>query len=139
MRYLLIIGLFIFSHIHGISQDKNDLEATKKAVELEFDKRHVSLGDVIRGEVKETSFEFTNIGLDSIEIDLVSSCECTDVEYTRGKIAPGDKGILEVIFRSEEKEESETVDIDIILKNIDPESESQIFEILSYDFNLIQK
>jgi len=139
------ISLFAFSQKVKIQQSTEVKETkveeakVKKNVELTFNHRHVSMGEVTRGEIKETSFQFTNTGLDSIEIELVSSCDCTTIEYTRGSIAPGETGLLEVVFDSTEKEESETVDIDIILKNEDPKTGSQIFEILTYDFILLDK
>jgi len=53
-------------------------------------------------------------------------------------IRPGDEGELDVTFDSTEKEESETVDIDIILKNTD-ERGNPIFYILQYKYELIEE
>ncbi len=50
--------------------------------------------------------------------------------------AIGGKGEIDIIFDSTEKEESETVDVDVILKNTD-ERGNPIFYILQYKFELI--
>jgi len=53
------------------------------------------------------------------------------------KIAPGERESLHAIFDSTEKEESETVDIDIILANTD-EFGNPVFYTIRYKFILLQ-
>ena len=107
-------------------------------VQLTFDTEFVDFGKVKRGEKREYTFHFTNSGTVPIEIDLISSCDCTTVEWAEGRVyKPGDEGQLHAIFDSTEKEESETVDIDVILKNSDPAG-NPIFYILQYKFELVQ-
>ena len=55
-----------------------------------------------------------------------------------GEIKTGEKGIIDVIFDSTEKEASETVDVDMYLKNINPKSDSQYLFVLDYTFELVQ-
>ena len=91
-----------------------------------------------RGEKRDHTFSFTNTGTVPIEIDLISSCECTTVDWAVGKVyQPKDKGSFHIVFDSTEKEESETVDIDVILKNMDTDG-NPIFYILQYKFELIE-
>lgn len=112
--------------------------AQDKAVDLTFNEKHIDLGEVKRGEKKTFQYEFTNSGTDVVEIYLVSGCDCTTLDWTKGKIQPGEKGIIDVIFDSTEKTESETVDIDIYLKNIDPKWDSNYLFVLDYYFELIK-
>ena len=71
-----------------------------------------------------------------MEIEIVSACECTKLDWTRGKIAPGKEGKIMVSFDSTEKEESDTVDVDMTLVNVDPKTGYQIFKIVTFDFKL---
>lgn len=114
------------------------MDVSTPHIGLTFKTESIDLGQVKRGEKREMVFEFTNDGIEDVEIELVSSCECTTIDYPRGVIKIGETHQLDVIFDSTEKEESETVDVDVILKNIDPGTESQIMHFLSYTFVLEQ-
>lgn len=108
----------------------------KSKVAMTFDKEHISLGKVKRGEIRTFEYTFTNTGTDVIQIDQVSSCSCTKTDFPIRKILPGQKAKIKVTFDSTEKEKSETVDVDVYLKNIDPITDSQILKILTYSFEL---
>lgn len=107
-------------------------------VSMTFDKEHIALGRVKRGEVRNFEYTFTNTGTDVIQIDQISSCSCTKVEFPVKKIHPGQTATIKVTFDSTEKEKSETVDVDVYLKNIDPKTDSQILKILTYSFELVK-
>ena len=112
--------------------------AVEDTVELTFDEQLVDFGDVKRGEKRDHTFYFENTGNVDIEIDLVSSCDCTTIEWPEGKkIKPGDRESLHATFDSTEKEESETVDIDIILTNSDKNG-NPVFYTIRYKFVLIR-
>ncbi len=115
------------------------MNAQTSAVDLKFDKEHHQLGDVTKGEKKTFKYNFENTGTETIEIEIVSGCDCTTLDWTRGPIKVGEKGIIDVIFDSTEKEASETVDVDIYLKNINPKSDSPYLIVLDYTFDLIIK
>ena len=104
---------------------------------MTFEQMKLDLGDVKRGEVKEFEFPFVNTGTAPLKIDLVSSCDCTTTKYPKGELAPGESGIIEVIFDSTEKEESEEIDIDIFLTQSDPETGAPIIIMLQYTYNLL--
>lgn len=105
---------------------------------LQFEDRALDLGDVKHGDVIKSSFSFTNVSQDTVYIDLVSSCECTDTDWPRRPILPGDQGEIKITFNSEMKEESEVVDVDIYLLNEDPISGIPMKEYLTYKYNLIK-
>ena len=105
---------------------------------LTFDETFVEFGEVRRGEKREHTFHFENTGSEYIEIDIVTSCDCTTLEWPEGEVIdPGERGAIHAIFDSTEKEESETVDIDVILKNTDDDG-NPIFYILQYSFILVE-
>ena len=104
---------------------------------MKFDSRHHDFGEVKKGEVVQTSFRFTNTGEEDIEIEIISACECTTLDWPRKPIKSGATGTIHVSFDSAKKEESETIDIDINLKNRDPETGYPRFEIITYTYTLI--
>jgi len=53
-------------------------------------------------------------------------------------VKPGETGTIDVVFNSTEKEESETIDIDIFLKNVDPETQTPVIEMVQYKYELIK-
>jgi hypothetical protein len=103
---------------------------------MTFDSEHLNIGTVKKGEIKKFDFVFTNTGSDIIEIDIASGCDCTTLDYPKNKILPGTKGIIHVTFDSGKKEESETVDVDIYLKNINPKTGQRILKIVDYKYEL---
>jgi len=115
---------------HNSSNEKSQL--------VTWDVKMIDLGKVKKGEVKETSFQFTNTGNEPIEIELISACDCTTTDYPRLPVKPGETGTIDVVFNSTEKEESETIDIDIFLKNVDPETQTPVIEMVQYKYELIK-
>ncbi|MEO1262315.1 MAG: OmpA family protein [Bacteroidota bacterium] len=106
---------------------------------MQFDNRVHEMGEVKKGEVKEHIFHYTNVGDTTLEIDLVQVCECTEKEYTPRIVKPGEKGWIKVIFDSNKAEEDqEESDVDIYLKNIDPEIDAPIFERIKYTFKIVE-
>lgn len=105
---------------------------------LQFEIRTIDLGDVNHGDVIDSSFHFINISQDTVFIDLVSSCDCTDTDWPRKPILPGEKGEIKITFNSAMKEESEVVDVDVYLLNEDPATGNTMAEYLTYKYNLIK-
>ncbi|MBK8887254.1 MAG: DUF1573 domain-containing protein [Saprospiraceae bacterium] len=71
-----------------------------------------------------------------IEIDIASGCDCTTLDYPKSKILPGKKAIIHVTFDSGKKEVSETVDVDLYLKNLNPKTGQRILKIIDYKYEL---
>lgn len=108
-----------------------------KDVEMTFDKESIPLGKMKKGDKKTFDYFFTNTGKEIIEIEIVSGCDCTTLDWTRNPIKPGERGKINVIFDSKEKELTEkSVDVDIYLKNKDKKTNSQIMKIVNYTFEL---
>ena len=118
---------------------KGTVALSDPKVELTFDKELVELGAVKKGEKKEMSYSFTNTGNVPVEIELISSCECTTLEWPPYKVfKPGEKGTIKAVFDSKDKEISETTDIEIILKQADPKTRNPMIYIVKYKFDLIK-
>lgn len=90
-----------------------------------------------RGEKREHTYRFQNTGTESIEIAIISSCDCTTLKWAEGKIIhPGEREEIHVVFDSTEKEQSETVDVDVILEQEDDRGRPIIYTV-QYQFELL--
>ena len=59
-----------------------------------------------------------------IEIEIVSGCDCTTLDWTRKPIKPGEKGKVNVILTQRKEMTEKSVDVDIH-QNKDPKTNSQ--------------
>jgi hypothetical protein len=122
-----------------LDPSKGTVPVTDPKIEVRFDKKLIDLGAVKKGEKREMTINFLNAGNQPIEIELVSSCECTTLEWPQFKVfKPGEKGMIHAIFDSTEKEVGETTDIEIILKQTDPKTKNPIVYKVQYKFDLIK-
>jgi len=118
---------------------KGTVPSDEPKFEMRFDKKMVELGIVRKGDKKEMTFNFMNTGNQPLEIEMVSSCECTTLDWPQGKVfKPGEKGSIKALFDSTEKEIGETTDIDIVLKQSDPKTRNPILYKLQYKFTLVK-
>lgn len=68
---------------------------------LEVGEDSYDFGVVKEGEKVEHEFTFTNTGSSPLIISNVqASCGCTTPEYSKNPIAPGDQGLVKVVFNS---------------------------------------
>ncbi len=142
MKYLFLVGAFLMTF--GVSAQKAEnytkpavVPFKKPAFGMTFDTRHIDLGKIKKGDKRSTSFVFTNTGTEDIEIEIVSACECTTLDWPRLPVKPGKQGEISVVFDSSEKDESETIEIDINLKNKEADTGYKRLEIISYSYELI--
>ena len=118
---------------------KGTVPLSDPKIELGFDKKMVDLGTVRKGDKREMMFQFYNTGNQPIEIEMITSCECTTLEWPQFKVfKPGEKGTIKAVFDSTEKEIGETTDIDIILKQSDPKTRNPVVYKLQYKFDLVK-
>lgn len=95
-----------------------------------------NFGKVRLGERPSHTFTFTNYGDTDLEIELVSTCDCTTVEHSKEKIAPGASGYLKATFNSsavypEGVNRLSEKEITIVLKNTYPTNGYQIVKTLT--------
>jgi hypothetical protein len=111
--------------------------ATKKLLpKMTFDKDFIDFGIVKKGEKRTHVYKFTNTGNADLIIDLITACDCTTLTYDSSKpYKPGEGGEIKAVFDSSEKEESETIDIDVILQNED-ENGYPLIERVRYRFDI---
>lgn len=105
---------------------------------MQFQERTKNIGSVKKGEKRSFSYTFTNEGDTDLIIDLISACDCTSTnqdDLVGKRFKPGMSGTIDVVFDSTEKDEDETIDIDIYLRNNDNQG-NPIVEMLNYSFGL---
>lgn len=69
--------------------------------DIKFDLDTADFGKVVDGDSVQFDFWFTNVGKDSVKINQAyPACGCTYPTYTKGKIAPGERGKVHVVFHS---------------------------------------
>lgn len=139
MRFLVFCLICFGSYAYGQKALNTSItEGFKKPkAEMTFEKELINLGPVKKGDKRSFTFDFTNTGREAIEIEIVSACECSTLDWPIKPIVPGDTAQIQVDFDSTEKDESETIDVDITLKNLDPKTGYQIFKIVQFDYELI--
>ncbi len=71
---------------------------------VEFDKTVHDFGDVsVTDGPLSCTFTLTNKGAEPISIyEVVSSCGCTDVKWTKGTLAPGQSGSISATYKNED-------------------------------------
>ena len=80
---------------------------------LEFEKDQIDLGTIKQGEVKKEVLVFTNTGEKDLLIELATACECTELDWPRDPVKPGEKGTIEIVYNSEGKEGAQEVTVDV--------------------------
>lgn len=75
--------------------------ADSNSAVLEVKNDSYDFGEVKEGEMVEHEFKFTNTGSSPLIIaNVQASCGCTTPEYSKTPIAPGDQGMVKVVFNS---------------------------------------
>lgn len=102
---------------------------------MTFDETFVDFGKIKVGDKPEHVYKFTNTAKEDIVIELVSGCDCTDLEWPEGKtFKPGESGGIKVVFDSTREEDRGELNktIDILLVNTDPKTGYQIIKEIKY-------
>ncbi|MBQ4441638.1 MAG: DUF1573 domain-containing protein [Bacteroidales bacterium] len=77
---------------------------TGTGAEIQFDKPTVDFGTLKVGDVKVVTITFTNIGKKPLILDdVVSSCDCTTVEWGKQPVMPGQKGTIKATYTAKNK------------------------------------
>lgn len=101
---------------------------------VKFDKETIHLGKIKKGAMVSDVFTFTNITDEEVEIDIVSTCDCTEANWTAYPLQPGESGKIEFTFDSNQKDKVEPIDIDVHFVNADPKTGYPIKVFLQYTF-----
>ena len=81
---------------------KRDVDISKGAPVIKFDRTEHDFGTVTDGEVIETSFTITNVGKSALIItDAKTTCGCTVPTWPKDKpVQPGESTVIKVKFNT---------------------------------------
>jgi Protein of unknown function (DUF1573) len=109
---------------------------------MRFEKKTFHFGTVKMGEHPSHIFSYTNTGQEPVEIEIVSACDCTDVEYTKNPIAVGGTATIKATYMSERAPENVNKEfekeITIVLKNKYPDTGYPMVETLKIKGNVVE-
>jgi Protein of unknown function (DUF1573) len=109
---------------------------------MQFEKRTVDFGVVKFGETRTHIFTFKNISNEPLTIDIISACDCTDLEYTHEVIPVGGAGYVKATYHSDRTPEAVNgsihKDITIILKNQAKDTGYPIIEELFLKASIVE-
>ena len=108
MKKVLIALFFLFActGLQVRAQSKTDV-AQQKAEGPMFKFQGgdtYDFGVVKRGPVATHSFEFTNTGTEPIIVmNVTPSCGCTNVDWSKNPVLPGQKGFIQLSLKTDEQ------------------------------------
>lgn len=120
MKKIVLIFFAVVFALGCKSQKVVTNRAGQKIPQITWDQQTINVGEVKLGEKKEVEFRFENTGSDILEIELVTACKCTTLDWPRKPLAPGEKGVISVTYDSTDQilgELTKTVDV---IANTDP-------------------
>jgi hypothetical protein len=109
---------------------------------LTFDTKEVHFGNIKTGDKPTFTYNITNTGDTDMDIELVSGCDCTDIDWTRTTIKPGEKGFVKITYNSNRAEPEDhkkplVKDVTVILKQSYPQNGYPIVDVLKFDTFII--
>jgi hypothetical protein len=132
LKFTLLLSLFSVSILRGQNAPAKPMPV------MTFDKKFHDFGTIKTGESPTFVFTFTNTGNAPLDIDQVSGCDCTERDWTRTTIAPGEKGTVTVKYNSSKAEPEDhkvKLDkyVDVVLKQMHPKSGYVIVESVKFN------
>lgn len=99
MKRLIILCLMIGGLFALQAQTTKTTPYKGNGAEIQFDKLTVDFGTLKVGDVKTVTITFTNIGKKPLILDdVISSCDCTTVDWSKQPIMPGKKGTIKATY-----------------------------------------
>ena len=122
MRYG-IVCLFVLLASLGLDaqvETSTDKKTSSGVPKITFKENNFELGDVRLGETRALEYEFTNTGTDTLIIELVTSCHCTEIDWPNSPMAPGDQSTIKVTYDSTGQKLGDVQKVIDIISNTDP-------------------
>ena len=83
----------------------NQAEVPKKAfAKIQFDSSTYHFGELVQGQILDKEIWFTNTGTSDLQIELITACECTTLDWTRLPVAPGARSKIKIRYNSKDKD-----------------------------------
>lgn len=104
MKNILFLLLIVFSFTGLSAQEKSGDKGNTpvNGPEIKFDKLSFDFGVLKVGDVKEATITFTNVGNKPLILDeVISSCDCTKVDWGKAPVLPGKTGTIKATYKAE--------------------------------------
>ena len=104
---------------------------------MSFDTKVYDFGNIKMGDNPEHIYKFKNTGIKNLNIDIVSACDCTELDWTKSTVPPGGTGFVKAIFHTlrtepEDRKKLLKKTIDIVLKEQTPKNGYPIVESVTF-------
>ena len=105
---------------------------------FEFNTKSTDFGTINTGDTPSFTYTFKNTGDTVAEIEIVSACDCTELDYTQTPVGVGESGFIKATFNSSKAEAEDhkkplEKDVTIIFKNKNPRNGYPLVEILKFN------
>lgn len=91
---------------------------TQKYPILNVNKDAIDFGKIRIDSILKVYFDYQNTGSDTLKLISASTdCGCTDINYNKESLAPGEKGIIEVIYTPKSNNDSGFISKNIALRS----------------------
>jgi hypothetical protein len=87
--------------------------------EIRFDDEVMVFGEAEAGDEILAEYIFTNIGTNTLEIEIVSACDCIRTDWPREGILPGEAAQITAIYDTTGRAGENEKTLDVIFKNTD--------------------
>lgn len=105
-----ILGLFILLSCA--------CQQAKKSSVMTLEEDVVDFGKIKKDSILKVYFDFRNTGSDTLRLINVSAdCGCTEVNYKKENILPGQDGVIEVIYKPGTNNDSGIVSKNIAIRS----------------------
>jgi hypothetical protein len=109
---------------------------------MTFEAKAFNFGKIKMGDKPEHTYNFTNTGNAPLDIEIVSGCDCTELEWTRTTVQPGEKGYVKAVYNSNKAEPEDhkkplRKDITIVLKQTHTQSGYPLVEEIRFDVFIV--
>ena len=131
MRHIILL-VGVLSFLSSCKSSKNlvvDSTTGQPVPQITWLNNNQDLGQVKRGETRDLVFNFTNTGSADLEIELVTACRCTTLDWPRQALPPGSSGAIHVTYDSKDQKLgpiTKTVDV---IGNMDPIVSEAFFRV----------
>ena len=105
MKFFVVIGMVVITHIACQGNDRILKEANKKIKDttnftsIKWIDSLKDIGTILPGKVAEINFRFINNGTKPLYvIDAKPGCGCTIADYQKAAILPGNEGVIKANY-----------------------------------------
>lgn len=111
----------------GGAQSFNLREPSPK---IEILENNIDLGELKKGEKRELSFTIKNVGNANLEIEIITTCHCTTLDWSKEPLAPGETTVIKATYDSGAKNEARQYrEVINIISNVEHIVDEAIFNV----------